>query len=200
MTSGGEDPGTAPEERIDASDEPLVESDGGDRLQAHTVRLELTDEPGELLRALEPIASHGGNLLSIYHERGSITPRGHIPVEIDLECPTDRLDDIVSALQENGIHVMQTDAERYAEDLSVLLVGDLIQTDLSDTLSRIESCAGASVVDISLSAPQGTDDVSSARLKLAAASGAIENALDALRGIAEEKELRLIEPLVAGDA
>lgn len=43
-------------------------------VSAYTVRLELVDEPGELLRALEPIADNGGNLLSIFHERGSLTP------------------------------------------------------------------------------------------------------------------------------
>ena len=50
-------------------------------VRSYTVRLELVDEPGELLGALEPIADNGGNLLSIFHERGNVTPRGHIPVE-----------------------------------------------------------------------------------------------------------------------
>jgi ACT domain-containing protein len=58
--------------------EEEAETDGG--VRAYTVRLELVDEPGELLRALEPISANGGNLLSIHHERGNITPRGHIPV------------------------------------------------------------------------------------------------------------------------
>ena len=53
--------------------------DGGGRDRTYTIRLELVDEPGELLRALEPIAARGGNLLSIFHERGSLTPRGRIP-------------------------------------------------------------------------------------------------------------------------
>ena len=61
-------------------------SDAAGEVRAHTVRLELVDEPGELLRALEPVAENGGNLLSIFHERGNVTPRGHIPVEVDLEA------------------------------------------------------------------------------------------------------------------
>ncbi|MFB6135937.1 MAG: amino acid-binding protein [Halobacteriaceae archaeon] len=190
MTSEAE--GDAADEQAD--DEPST--DGG--LQTHTVRLELVDEPGELLRALEPIADNGGNLLSIYHQRGSLTPRGHIPVEIDLECPPERFDDILAALQENGVNVIQTDAERYGEEVSVLLVGHLIGTDLSDTLSRVEETADASVVDISLSAPEGTDGVSSARLRLAAAAGAVGPTLGAVRDIADEKGLRVVEPLVGG--
>jgi len=153
-----------------APDAPRV-ADGGEQLQAHTVRLELVDEPGELLRALNPIATHGGNLLSIFHERGSLTPRGHIPVEIDLECPAGRLDTIVDALRNNGINVIQTDAERYREHVEVVLVGALIETDLSATLTAIEECEEATVVDMSLTAPNG-EDVASARLSLAATSRA----------------------------
>lgn len=173
--------------------------DGGEQLQAHTVRLELVDEPGELLRALEPIASHGGNLLSIFHERGSLTPRGHIPVEIDLECPPGRLDVIVEALRENGVNVIQTDAERYRERVAVLLVGDLVETDLSDTLERVEDCEEATVVDVSVTAPNG-DDVASARLRLATAGGAVDAALERVREVAAEKGFRVVEPLVGGSA
>ena len=83
----------------DTEPAPETETDGGERPQAHTVRLELADEPGQLLAALRPIADNGGNLLSIFHERGNITPRGRIPVEVDLECPPDRFESIVSALR-----------------------------------------------------------------------------------------------------
>ena len=41
--------------------------DGHAEPQPHTIRLELADEPGELLAALEPISANGGNLLSIFH-------------------------------------------------------------------------------------------------------------------------------------
>src|SRR6056297_2761822 len=103
--------------------------DGGGRLRAYTVRLELVDEPGELLHTLEPIADNGGNLLSIFHERGSLTPRGHIPVEIDLECHPDRFDVIVDALRETGVNIVQAGADRYSEEVAVLLVGHIIDTD-----------------------------------------------------------------------
>lgn len=174
--------------------------DGGEQLQTHTIRLELVDEPGELLRALEPIAANGGNLLSIHHERGSLTPRGNIPVEIDLSCPPGRLDVIVEALRENGVAVMQTDARQYAERVTVVLIGHLIETDLSDTLSRIEACAGATVIDISLSAPNGTDEEASARLQLAARTGSVAAAVDRVRTVADTKDLRLVEPLVREEA
>jgi ACT domain-containing protein len=169
-------------------------------LRSYTVRLELVDEPGELLRALEPIAERGGNLLSIFHERGNLTPRGHIPVEVDVECAPERFDDIVAALRAAGINVIQAGEERYGEAVTVLLVGHLVDTDLSDTLSRVQECGEASVVDVSLSAPEGTAERSSARIRLAAESGSVETALSAVRAVAAEKDLRVVEPLPAGGA
>ena len=177
-----------------------AEPDGGERVRTHTVRLELADEPGQLLAALSPIAENGGNLLSIFHERGNLTPRGRIPVEVDLECPPDRFESIVAALREEGVTVIQAGAERYGEEVTLLLTGHLIDTDLSDTLRRIERCADVSVDDLSLSAPEGTDDSSSARLRLATRSGRREAALSAVREVADAKGLDVIEPLAEGSA
>jgi ACT domain-containing protein len=173
-------------------------SDSTDEVRAYTVRLELVDEPGELLRALRPIADNGGNLLSIFHERGNVTPRGHIPVEVDLEATPERFDGIVDALREAGINVIQAGAQRYGETLTVVLSGHIVDTDLSDTLSRIQQETDATVTDLSLSAPEGTDDISSARLRLAAEEGETGATMGTLRTIAAEKDLRVIEPLTAG--
>lgn len=164
-------------------------------VRAYTVRLELVDEPGELLRALEPIAENGANLLSIFHERGSITPRGHIPVEVDLECPPDRFDALVSDLKDAGVNVIKAGAEQYGEAVTVLLVGQVVEADLSETLSAIESKADASVTDLSLSAPGGPSDVSSARLRMATETGKAGAAVAAVREVAEGRDLRVVEPL-----
>jgi len=83
--------------------------------------------------------------------------------------------------------------------VTLLLFGHLIDTDLSDTLSRIEACESASVADVSLAAPQGTE-VSSARLRLEARAGETETALAAVRELAAEKNLRLVEPLTGVEA
>mgnify|MGYP000047002114 CR=1 FL=1 len=164
--------------------------------QAHTIRLELVDEPGELLRALAPIADNGGNLLSVFHERGHLTPRGHIPVEVDLESTPAQFDDIINALRENGVNVTQAGSERYGEEVTVVLSGHLIDTDLSDTLSRLESCASATLADFSLSSEEGTGKRSSARLRLAVESGSVEETLATVREVADEKDLRVVEPFV----
>ncbi|MFB6131086.1 MAG: amino acid-binding protein [Salinigranum sp.] len=183
-----------------ADPEGGAEPDGGEHPQTHTVRLELADEPGQLLAALTPIAENGGNLLSIFHERGNITPRGRIPVEVDLECPPERFEQILSALREEGVNVIEADAERYGEEVTLLLIGHLVDTDLSDTLHRIENSTDASLSDLSLSAPDGADEVASARLRLAIRTGRTEEALATVRAIAEEKDLRVVEPLTEGSA
>lgn len=167
-------------------------------IRAYTLRLELVDEPGELLRSLKPIAENGGNLLSIFHERGNVTPRGHIPVEVDIEATPDRFETIVEGLRDAGINVIQAGTERYSEGLTIILSGHLIDTDLSDTLSQIQETKYATVTDISLTAPQGATDISSARLKLATESGSTTEVLESIREIADEKDLRLVEPLTTG--
>ena len=175
-------------------------SESLDGVRPYTVRLELVDRPGELLRALEPIADNGGNLLSIFHERGNVTPRGQIPVEVDLEATPEQFDAIVDGLREAEITVIQAGAERYSEEVTVILVGHLVDTDLSNTLSTIQESTGASVQALSLSAPEGTETESSARLRLATYSGEIDTVLADIREIAAEKGLRVIEPLTGGDA
>ena len=188
--------GTDSGESRSGEDGPHDDGHGGP--QPHTIRLELADEPGELLAALEPISENGGNLLSIFHERGNITPRGRIPVEVDVEATPDRFEAIVAALREGDVNVVQAGTEQYAEELVVLLVGDIVESDLSDTLRRIEASPSASVADASVNAPAGRGESSSARLRLATRTGASVDTLDTLRELAAEKGLHVIEPLAGG--
>lgn len=168
-------------------------------VRAHTVRLELDDEPGELLNALGPIADHGGNLLSIFHERGNLTPRGRIPVEVDVEATPERFDRIVEALREAGVNVVAAGTERYSEELTVLLIGHLLETDVSDTLARIESNSSTSVADVSLTVADEPANVSSARIRIATQFGETDHALTTIRAVANEKDLTVIAPLTRGE-
>ncbi|MFB6236540.1 MAG: amino acid-binding protein [Halopenitus sp.] len=196
----GESDGVSTDEHSSSTDECATDGGHSTAPSSHTIRLELVDEPGQLLAALQPIADNGGNLLSIYHERGNLTPRGHIPVEVDVEATEERFDAIVEALREEGINVMQAGTDRYVEELTLLLVGHIIDTDFSDTLQRIEECASASVDDVSLTAPRGTEEVSSARLRLAIREGESAAACAAVRSVAEEKGIDVIEPLTGVEA
>lgn len=165
-------------------------------IHTYTIRLELVDKPGELLRALRPISEKGGNLLSIFHERGNVTPRGHIPIEIDVEATPERYEAIVKAFRDQGINVIQAGTERYSETLTLILSGHIVDTDLSDTLSQIRETTSSSITELSLAAPAGTNDISSARLHLAVEEGKVDATLSEIRTIATQKDLNVIEPLV----
>lgn len=163
-------------------------------VQPYMVKLELVDEPGELLRALRPISNEGGNLLSIFHERGKKTPRGHIPVEVDIEATPPQFERIVNALQSAGVNVIEADSEQYQGELTIVLVGHLVDTDLSDTLQRIQESGEVSITDVALSTPFDTNNITSARLRLSAREGNIDDILPAIREITDEKNLEFIEP------
>ncbi|MFA1609432.1 amino acid-binding protein [Halobellus rubicundus] len=190
------DSGGATRSRTSHADAADTDADG--EPQPHTIRLELADQPGQLLAALEPISANGGNLLSIFHERGNVTPRGRIPVEVDVEATPDRFEAIVAALRDEGVNVVQAGAEHYAEEVVVVLVGHLVDTDLSDTLRRIEQYPSTSIADFSLNAPEGRSDTSSARLRMATRAGETAEAISLVREIAEEKDLHVVEPLAGG--
>jgi ACT domain-containing protein len=178
-----------------ADDEDAAEptADGG--ITTHTLRIELDDEPGELAGALEPIADHGGNLLSVLHERGNITPGGRIPIEVDLECPAGRFDDIIDTLREREVTVVAADEEYYGEALSVLLTGHVVDTNLSETLRDIEAGSVVTIKEVELSASGGTEGESSALFRLGARSGQREAALERVREVAAANDLTLVEPL-----
>jgi ACT domain-containing protein len=119
---------------------------------------------------------------------------------VDLEAAPGRFETIVDALRDAGINVIEAGSQQYSETLTLVLSGHLVDTDLSDTISRIQEGTQASVTDLSLSAPEGTEDVSSARLRLATETGETESTLSTVRAIADEKDLRVIEPLTGGES
>ena len=82
----------------------------------------------------------------------------------------------------------------------MIIVGPAGQRDRSETLSASQDGTDASVTDVSLSAPEGTENGASARLRLATQSGETETVLSSVRSVAAEKDLRVIEPLTGGDA
>ncbi|RQG93626.1 amino acid-binding protein [Natrarchaeobius chitinivorans] len=162
---------------------------------AHTIRLELVDEPGSLLEALKPIVANEGNLLSIYHERGKKSPRGRVPVEVDFEATDRQYNSIIMAFRRSGFTVVETGKSQYSEEFIVLLAGDVIETDVTDTIERVRDGSNVSVIDVSLTPGQSEDEISGARFRLATQEGKMSETLEMLREITEEKGLKLIEPL-----
>jgi len=118
-----------------------------------TLDLEIKDVPGELVKVLHPISDHGGNIISIVHTRDRYSPRGRIPVKITFEIERKLLERVMQDLKAQEIEIIRVGEQRLLEKKTVLLIGHIVHTDLSDTIDRIDSTGFAEVVDLQLTMP-----------------------------------------------
>jgi ACT domain-containing protein len=159
--------------------------------------LELQDIPGQLLLALQPLKENKANIISVVHHRDRKTPRGMIPVRFVVEMDRSKIEALQTKLKESGISVVRAGEDRFMEAVSVVLVGHVLDSDLGDTVNRIDSTGFAEVMDLALTMP-GVDAPSSAYLKIRATGKAeIQKALTILREVGKEKKLLVIEPIEA---
>jgi ACT domain-containing protein len=157
--------------------------------------LELQDIPGQLLLALQPLKDNKANIISVVHHRERKTPRGTIPVRFVVEMDRSKLDAVKSQLVSLGVTVVRAGEVRFIEDVAVVLVGHILDSDLGDTINRIDSTGFAEVMDLALTMP-GVNEPSSAYLRIRATGKAeIQKALSILRQVGEEKKLLVIEPI-----
>ncbi len=154
--------------------------------------LELEDKPGQLLNALEPISERGGNIVSINHQRGKVTPRGTLPVEIDFEVVEERLDLILDDLREYGVRIAEIGEEKFQKSTTLILVGD--RKNVNKLIDKIEE-KGVKVVNLSVEIPE-KGDKSSTRLTINAISEEkLKDAMDSVRNFCEKKDILEIEPV-----
>ena len=157
--------------------------------------LELQDIPGQLMLALQPLRDSKANIISVVHHRDRKTPRGMLPVRFVVEMDRSRLETVKKQLQDSGISVVRAGEDRFLEAISVVLVGHILDSDLGDTVKRIDSTGFAEVMDLSLTMP-GVDEPSSAYLRIRATGKTeIQKALTILREVGAEKRLLVIEPI-----
>lgn len=160
-----------------------------------SMSLELKDIPGQLVLALTPISELHGNIMSVVHQHDEKTPRGTIPVRVTFEIEQRVLNELIELLEKSGVKVVRVGEERLRAAVSVVLIGHIVHSDMSDTIDRIDSTGFAEVVDLSLSMP-GIDRPSSAYLVInAIGEDDLNRALDLLREVAHKKELLMIEPI-----
>ena len=160
-----------------------------------SMAIEMSDTPGELQQALAPIADHGGNIVSVAHHRGDVTPRGTLQVELTFEVVEERLDDVIAGIEGHGLVIAEIGEERFHESVTVLLVGHIVSADVTDTITAIES-AGVKVIDFELAMPDVPTETSSARLTIKTTTAETRReALGALERISDEKGFLLIEPV-----
>jgi len=160
-----------------------------------TLIVELEDKPGQLLRVLEPIAKNGGNIVGIFHQRGKRTPLNRIPVEISFTAESKKAEKIIEELQKDFL-IRQFGKLRSAV-VSILLIGHVIHTDLSDTIRRVDS-SDAECVELNITMPE-REELSTAMVTITAKSEeALEMALERLRKTCREKGILVVEPINDG--
>ncbi len=112
-----------------------------------------------------------------------------------VEMDRNKIDTVKEELKKSGISVVRAGEDRLIESVSVVLVGHVLDSDLGDTIDRIDTTGYAEVMDLSLSMT-GINEPSSAYLKIRATGKAeIQKALSILREVGKEKQLLVIEPI-----
>ena len=161
-----------------------------------SVDLELRDIPGQLVRALEPISALGGNIASVVHLREEKRAGTRVPVHVifDIADP-DSVDDILAELKRRDVWVSKLGEAKKKERLTVVLIGHIIDTDIRDTIDRMNAVKGALVSDVNVDMPH-PDNESAAVMTLefcdAKAKASVMAKLDEL---ANEKALLVVKPL-----
>lgn len=160
------------------------------------IEMELEDVPGQLVKVLDPISRYGANIQNVVHRREEKTPLGKVPVTILLEVEgRDRLDEIVDELEELGARITRVGEEKAAARAVILLVGDIIQTDIRDSIERLDSIEGAKVSDLGLAIGESEEESSARVIIEATGQEPLQSATSMMKEIADEKDLLVIESM-----
>jgi len=160
-----------------------------------SMKLEMKDSPGQLVAALKPISDVGGNIIAVIHQREPDLDEDTLNVQIVLELPEGLLDKLIALLKEQGVRIQRIGKERLLFKRTVIMIGHLMHTDLSDTVDQIDSTGFAEVSELALSMP-AVKERSTSRITIKAVSKSdMEAALAILRRVSHQKSLLLIEPL-----
>jgi len=160
------------------------------------IEMELEDVPGQLVKVLDPISRFGGNIQNVVHQRDRKTPLGRVPVTVIFDVDERaRLNRIIAALRNMGIHITRIGEREGMVKSTVLLIGHIIHTDIRDTIDRINVLRGVMVSDLSL-AMGAMGEESAARATITANDEKrARAALSRLEKIAAEKKLLMITSL-----
>lgn len=112
--------------------------------------LELLDVPGQLIDALEPIGKLGANIVTVIHQRDVKTERGTIPVHLTLEGDEETLKRVLKTIESNDIQIIEVDGVVKKETITTILIGNIVDHDLKETVRELNSIDGVRVADLNL--------------------------------------------------
>ncbi|MBU0762152.1 MAG: hypothetical protein KKD39_03940 [Candidatus Altiarchaeota archaeon] len=154
--------------------------------------LGLKDVPGSLVRALEPISSCGGNIVSVIHSRKKADVVG-VEVIFDVR-DISTLTRIIKELESNQVRVRDVIAEgtRYYSKkiLTFLLIGHVIDKDLRDTIDRINALGLVRDVEVRMVNP---DDESSVLMRVNVSEEKRKSLYSELHALCSEKGFTIVK-------
>lgn len=153
--------------------------------------LELLDVPGKLVAVLGPIGALGANLVTIIHQREIKTERGLIPVQITIEGEPEVLDLVMKKLDELGIRVIEVDGVLLKETIKTILIGNIVDKDVKDTMDQINQLDGVRVADLALKMAEEPLD-SSARITIESDFGKKDEVMERIINIGQKKDFLVI--------
>lgn len=112
--------------------------------------LEILDVPGQLVSILNPIGELGANVVTIVHKREIKAEEGKAAIEIALEGERENLQAVIDKFKDMGVPLIEVDDAVKKEKLSTILYGHIIDTDLRDTVDKINAVDGLVVSDLQL--------------------------------------------------
>lgn len=160
-----------------------------------SMKLEMKDTPGQLVRALKPISDTGGNIIAVIHQRESLTRAEVIDVQVVIELPEKRLEELVARMKEQGVTVQRIGTERLIHKKSLIMIGHIMHTDLTDTVNHIDTTGYAEVSELELIMPAIAEPTSARMMIKATNAAAMNKALEILRHVAQKKDILVIESL-----
>lgn len=153
--------------------------------------LELLDVPGQLLDALDPIGKLGANIVAVIHQRDIKTERGTVPVHITIEGDEETLKMVINAIEKMDIQIMEVDGVVRREKITTIFIGNIIEQDLKETITLINSFEGVRVADLNLKMSDNPEQ-SASRIVVEADYGRKKEFMKNIKEIGKEKGFLVI--------
>ena len=149
------------------------------------------DVPGQLVSILNPIGELGANVVTIVHKREIKAEEGKAAIEIAIEGERENLQAVVDRFKEMNLSLIEVDDTIKKEKLSTILYGHIIDSDLRDTVDKINAVDGLVVSDLQLKLDGELK--STALLTIELELGKREIAYNKVMEIAKEKDFLVID-------
>jgi ACT domain-containing protein len=156
--------------------------------------IRVKDVPGMLVKILEPIGKHGGNVVSITHSR---TEKDVVMVYVSFNVKDhSSLDLIIKDFEKEKIHAAQISVEGRSyyvkKSFPFILVGHVIDKDMQDTIDRLNNVGMVSTVEVMMTSPQ---QKSSVLMEVEVDGRKYETLMELLQKICAEKDFLLVRSI-----